>query len=605
MRLRPDLFVRPRPAGLGAMLCWAAACLVWVGPAWGVGRNAEVVMSEAEYARLDTFEAHSLSKADKVFPESSRRGKPDVKKLRAAAAAYDAFVLEFPRSKAVPYALLRKGRCLHLEEKRHEAIKSYTEILDYFPNNIPYASAALYYIGECHWQNGDEDEALKAWAEMAEDVDYSQSRFAATAINKLADALAQRDQRDRAVKYWRQLALDFRNKNATEANEAIKKVVHFHVRVQPNESELRKFYEEVRGFGSKPEKVPAGEDLLGDGKYWGHVRSNVWRHGRFEDDQDSRAKQYFAYWAKQLEGRFPKDDGYQLDLAGYRLRATGDKAAWIKAVDAQYKVNAKPDDFGRVIRWIRIYRYEKAKVDEYYQKLEFSKMKYDQIRDLVNVAFGELKNPELGMRVFKQIRLGELDDPQLVALARSMWSRSGEAVERVCAQIDDNELGKMEMLRFYADPKLGDPEKGIALAEECVGFPDYANEAYWLKATMHQKQKQFPEAIAAYQSYRPEDEGDPANLFAIADCYFAMGKLNAAVQQLEEVEMFFEKHASSAALKIAVLYQRSKLEDKYIAKLRVVLSKYPDSSQSRDAHHRLEKMGLSDIIGGSVKDPDS
>jgi len=422
MRLRSILFAG-RSLSVLWVACGFAAVLVPAGPAAAVGRNAEVTLSEAEYARLDTFEAHSLSKADKVFPESKNRGKPDVKALRAAAAAYDAFIAEFPRSKAVPYALLRKARCLHIEEKRNEAIKAYTEILDYFPNDIAYASAALYYLGECHWLNGDEDEALKAWAEMAEDVDYSQSRFAATAINQLADALAQREQRDRAVKYWRQLALDFRNKSPEEANEAIKKVVHYHVRFKPDEPALRKFYEEVRGFNSRPEKVPAGDDLLGNSEYWSKVRSHVWNNGRFGDDEDQAAQRYFAYWAKQLEGRFPKDDGYQLDLAAWRLRATGDKEAWIKAVDAQYSVNARPGDFDRVIRWIKIFRSEKNKVDEYYQKIDFSKMDYGQTRSLMDAAFNDLRNQELGMRVFGQIRLNELDDKQLVGLARAMWSR--------------------------------------------------------------------------------------------------------------------------------------------------------------------------------------
>ncbi len=576
-----------------------AGLLLVGGAAAQVGNNPEVVLPEAEFARLDTFEAHSLQKADKAFPSDIR--KANVRDLRAAAAAYDSFVIEFPRSKAVPYALLRKGRCLHLEDKRHEAIKAYTEVLDYFPNDIPYASAALYYIGECHWQNGREDDALKAWAEMAEDADYSKTRFAATAINKLADALAARDEMDRAVKYWRQLALEFRNANRDEANDAIGKVVRYHIRIKPDEAALRSFYQDARGIDDRPKDVPS--DLLSDGEYWSRVRQNVWRHQQFPDDQAEQAKLYFAYWAQQMQGRFPKDDGYQLDRLSFQRRADGNRDAWVKGVDAQFAVNMKPGNFDHIIRWIRIYREEPAKVEEYYQKIDFSKMSNDQIRSLMDTAYSDLKNPELGKRVFQQTRFDELDDRGLINLARAMWHRDVEAVERTTARISDKALGKMELLRFYDNKKMH--EKGLPLAIECTSFPDYANEAYWIKAIFHKQKKEYAEAIAAFQTYRPKDEGDPENLFQIADCYDRMGRLNSAVQQLEEIEGFFEKHAPEAALRIATLYGKNDLRDKNIAKLRVVLSKYPNASQSREAHFRLEKMGLSAIIGGSVGDPDA
>ena len=60
-----------------------------------------------------------------------------------------------------------------------KAIDEYEEVLDYFPNVINYASAALYRIGQCHWKNGDIKKAMKAWAEMANDKDYSRHPLAA------------------------------------------------------------------------------------------------------------------------------------------------------------------------------------------------------------------------------------------------------------------------------------------------------------------------------------------------------------------------------------------------------------------------------------------
>jgi len=184
-----------------------------------------------------------------------------------------------------------------------------------------------------------------------------------------------------------------------------------------------------------------------------------------------------------------------------------------------------------------------------------------------------------------------------------MWGRDADAVARVCQSFDDKEWGRIELLRFYANPETREIKKGLALAEQVTGSPRFANEAYWHKAQLHKAAKQYREAIAAFQTFRPENEADPANLFEIADCYLKLDKLDAAVRQLGEIESFFDGHASEAAYRTALYYEQAGVKDKYIASLRAVMKKYPKSRQSRQVHHRLEKMGLR--IGGGIDDPDS
>ena len=115
----------------------------------------EASISSEDFNRLDTFEGHELTKADQAFA---------AKDYRNAGAAYEAFLLQYPKSTATAYAVLRKARCLHLGNKRFEAVKAYTEVLDYFPNALNYAAPALYYLGVCHAENGNLDDAMKAWA---------------------------------------------------------------------------------------------------------------------------------------------------------------------------------------------------------------------------------------------------------------------------------------------------------------------------------------------------------------------------------------------------------------------------------------------------------
>ena len=81
------------------------------------------------------------------------------------------------------------GRCLHLLEKRNAAIKGYQDVVDYFPDEIRYAAAALYYIGECHGLNGDEAKKTAVWAKMVKDDDYVSQPNSGTALTYLGNAM--------------------------------------------------------------------------------------------------------------------------------------------------------------------------------------------------------------------------------------------------------------------------------------------------------------------------------------------------------------------------------------------------------------------------------
>jgi tetratricopeptide (TPR) repeat protein len=92
----------------------------------------------------------------------------------------------------------------------------------------------------------------------------------------------------------------------------------------------------------------------------------------------------------------------------------------------------------------------------------------------------------------------------------------------------------------------------------------------------------------------------PKNLYAIADCYVAMGRVDDAVQQLREIENFFVNESSRASLRIAYVLRGAGRQAQFVAELASVLKKYPRSGESSQAHHELECMGRSDIIRGGV-----
>ena len=111
------------------------AFVLVAGEARGEKAGQEILYPSKAYAKLDTFEALNLEDADKLYGQCDYKG---------AYAAYKAYSFEFGRSPALSYVLLRMGRCLHQLGKRNAAIKSYQDVVDYFPDDVRYAAAALY-----------------------------------------------------------------------------------------------------------------------------------------------------------------------------------------------------------------------------------------------------------------------------------------------------------------------------------------------------------------------------------------------------------------------------------------------------------------------------
>ena len=156
---------------------------------------------------------------------------------------------------------------------------------------------------------------------------------------------------------------------------------------------------------------------------------------------------------------------------------------------------------------------------------------------------------------------------------------------RLCQSFKDQDYGKHVLLGYYHWQRIY--KEGLELATELTSVPKYAADAWWKKAEMLQRTRRYDEAIAAYQ----QCTNAPTNLYRIAECHAALGRLSAAVGQLQEIENFFKNYASDACLKIAWLYRDAGKNKEFIAQLRSVLKKYPGSSHSSTAHQELESRG--------------
>lgn len=572
----------------------AAVCLP-LAPA----RGQETGLTNEERAKLDTFEGVTVDKADKVF---AARDFP------RALAEYDAFIVQFPESKVTPYAILRKGRSLQELQKRFEAIKVYQEVLDFFPDDVKYAAAAQFRIGQCHSENGDVEKAMKAWLALADDADYAKEPLGAAALNALADNLLKQGKGDEGIKRFEQVAVNFRKTSPDAARSAIARVVPYYIRTKPDAEKLRAFYVATKTFEHGPRE--AEEDAASDGLYWQRVCDaiNNPANNTFTDLQKDQRDAFYRYWAGKMQGPMPADDGFQIDLANYIRAYDRDDAAWAQRLDKQFADRQKEGDSGRVVRWIGAYASKKEKVEEYYQKLDFAKMSNADIQKLVFTLLETNRDPERAKAAFAKLRSAEIQDDVKIGMLnwfRDRWPLPGsrDLALMACQSFTNTDAGRMHALRYLhwrCHPHHGhvrsekDFPEGLALAADMQNVPAHAKESYSLGGNLLQWSGKYEDAIKAYQ----QADSPPQTLIWTAECLAKLGKLDPAVSQLREVENFFKDSAPDASLRTAYLYRDAGIREKYVRTLRGVLKKYPKSGQSSEAHQRLEEMGLP--IGGGV-----
>jgi tetratricopeptide (TPR) repeat protein len=567
--------VRGRFRGILTAIFFLAISVPFAEAAWENDERTEIALTASDFQKLDTFEGHVLGKADGIFSKKDYRG---------ALAEYNVFMEQYPKSTAMAYVLLRRGRCFHLDNKRFEAIKAYNEVLDYFPNAISYASSALFYIGLCHFQNGDSVAAVKSWTEMVQDEDYRKSTLAAVALCRLGDLFMRQNKADDAAKYYTQAAIDFRRANPDVALFTMEKVVGYLIR-RMDEPKLADFYQKVFTFNHSPGK-PSPAD------YWASVKNVVIRYGGFAANEKVKQLDYYRYWTTALNGKLAQDDATQLDWANLMFSVEADKAKWTERMDRQFAAHQKPGDYTRVIRWIRLFADQKNKVQEYYGKLTFSQMNNAQIEAMMTTAYDSLGDGNLARNTYEKIQQDKWTDGDRSRVAGYLMTRDVVLMERVIAGMKDKNAGLAWMMRYYYNAKNAD--KAIALAKDLIRIPAYNKEACMVKAEMLVLQRKYQEAIAAYQEW----DNPPSTLYAIASCYRSLGKIDQAVGQLREIEAFFKDQAPEAAMRIAYIYRDQKDTVQYIANLRGIMKKYPASGHSNVAHEELERLGYK--IGGAL-----
>jgi TolA-binding protein len=294
------------------MGAWFCAAAVAGGPCLHAA-NFDAPLPDGERAKLSNVQQIELARADKFYRDNN---------FERASAEYEIFLQQFPDSPARPYVFFQKARSVNGFESADSALRSYNELLDYYPDRVEYAVPALYFSSECHIQNRDAPNAIKVWTEMATDPDYRKHPLTSHALNRLAGSLMEQEKVEEALKFYRQCAVDFRSSSGDQAFKAIGALVEEYTITRPNEPELRRLYRETGGFGWSPGVIGAEADVAQDRAYWQGIWERVGAKAKtYPVIQIDIKRRLLSYWAGVFRGRFPDWKEFQEQVAAFEKEA--------------------------------------------------------------------------------------------------------------------------------------------------------------------------------------------------------------------------------------------------------------------------------------------
>lgn len=542
----------------------------------------EITYPGEDFAKLDTFEGLNLEDADKLYNKGDYKG---------AYAAYKAYSFEFAKSKALPYVLLRMGRCLHQLDKRNAAIKAYQDVVDYFPDDVRYAAAALFYIGECHGQNGDDAKKTATWARLVKDDDYVAQPNSGTALTYLGQAMDKLGKYEEATDYHWRTAVAFLKSNPNAAAAARSAVLTHYATRSPNHDKLKDFYVDASGFDGRGQKTDAPEE---DPRYWSTVLDAVIKS---KGEAESREKAA-AYWSAKMGDRFKDQDDLRKKWCDVQLIHEKNEESWLARMEKQYA--EQPASIDRVLKWCGYFPRNSEMQSRFFEEKSkpfLGGLKTEEKMKVMNRLRHPLNMHDEAQLVMRSVRTDGMTDEQIHAYADFVANYETEdVVMRYIGRIKDKQFASKVRFDYYNRRSHRNPpymEKALAEIPVLEKLPKYAEGLDWEKAKLLQGLGRFDEAIKAYRAANRQ----PDSTWQIADCLVAMKQYGEAVKTVKELESVGGGVASRSALKVADIHRIAGDKGREVNQLRLLMKRYPKTKESSEAHNRLESYGVA-LTGG-------
>ena len=528
-------------------------------PGWLEARKKvfDLELPNKKFIKLNVFERAQYKKAYNLVKKGN---------YKAAVDEFEKFKHQHPDNSQMAYVLFMKAYCLHQAKQRNKAIKTYNEVLDFFGDDVLYAGAALYFMAQAHFDNGDIKSGLKTLKEMAEDKDYQKHALAAGAFRHLADNLLKNKKPAEAIKYLKLIAVNFNKDNKKETQIAMTELCHYYI-LKKQFSSYESFIKEIN---EKQKPYQTALNLMSQmGSVLKFRDDSKWiKYTEFKSSGKSALTKEFLVYFRGKKSSFGKSQwtyhSSLLDFLGQYHKAEFPKElketeAFIKTIKDKKRVDAC---YGSLIHTL-LRRNASENFDEAIRYTSMVKDVDSQQRHYSSIVDSMIRHRKLDSA---KVLLGRLKDQKT-----AMWKK---------------------VSIFSTQKKYDDVVKTMdAIAKQ---FPKEELNVKRRKAGLYHHIGKYPEAIKLYREI-----GTPPNsLWSIADCYVKLKNIKQAITTLTELENAFPKSAPDAALKKTRIYQSIKDKKKTIAQARRILKVYPKSKASSQAHQILEDYGIK--TGGGV-----
>ena len=510
---RPGGRVGPRVfcALLGAAVtaCAAAPAGAQYGWRWGV--------DPARYKKMNTFARAQYNKASGLFEK---------RQYKVAAKEFEKFRVQFPDSAITSHVLFMQGRSQHYCKDRHHAVKTYTEVLDYFGDEIDDAAPAIYFLARAHLDNGDIRKALEVMKQMVEDERYRNHRLAAGALRMLADNHWKNAQYAAAIHYWKQTVLDFSRTNPHEAGRARNRVTAWYLNAR-NYSGYENWMIDPKRRDDAAYRKGIVQHAMGvQGSIEGYPLKRGERNGRKRRFDDRLAFYEYFRTSKQWWVKTKDMWGWWVALWDWS-QGVGKKKEVERAIGEIVKIiKATKDDTRRDGRWVWLIG------------RMMTRRQLQEVRVIISYLTDRL--------------LAEWKIYELLAF-------QGKHLEV------DKQLQKIEKLGH------GTKWESMALRARAMLYKDALG---W-----------YGKAIKLFH----EIDDPPWTLWMISQSYWSWKKPKQAITMLHTIENMFPPQAPSASFTRASYYDALGEGTMAIKECRRILKMYRRTQESSSAHQMLEK----------------
>jgi TolA-binding protein len=445
------------------------------------------------------------------------------------------------------YSLFMQAMSQRGAHERHTAIRTFTEVLDFFPEDTWIAAPALYFRAMTRFEMGEDRQGFADLVTMTDHEEYGRHPLAADALVRIADNHWSNRRSRQAVALWTRVEEDFQGQHRDAERTAQSRLLDWAlVQGSLDEAWERRRARETRGPEARRD-LNATRGLFTEG-----IRD---LHGRYQS-------WYFHHIHSEAAGDTLRDRRRDLLYD------------WFIAKQSDFAAEGQLWDF-LLARYDFHSRFRTEAMDEL-------------LTDTVAYLRADADDPAR-----RQRRAGELID-RLTRLQR--WDNAISLLEFYPDPAD--RLWRL----FSINQRRNAFEENLSILDQITALedPEQSRRAMRERATLyHRRLSRYEDAIRLYY----EINDPPDTLWQIVDAHRRAGQRDAARNVLTEIASIFPDQAARAVFTQAE-HHRSDGERDAAVTLYLRVLRHPEWTRTQEAsrsHDRLEAMGL-DTAGGVIHD---